>query len=132
MKTFTHKFVEFMPERLEPDVLYVSLRFSLVSHLCACGCGQEVVTPLSPKDWQLIFNGETVSLYPSIGNWAFKCRSHYWIEQNRAVRAPDIYGKDYEDAAEEYEREESLALKRGSITDRLWAMLKWTQFRKMK
>jgi len=38
-----------------------------------------VVTNLSPNGWQLIYDGQTVSLYPSIGNWNFKCRSHYWI-----------------------------------------------------
>ncbi|MEJ0010633.1 MAG: DUF6527 family protein [Alphaproteobacteria bacterium] len=45
----------------------------------------KVVTPISPTDWQLIFDGETVSLNPSIGNWSFKCRSHYWIKRNRIV-----------------------------------------------
>lgn len=130
MKTFTHRFVEFMPERLEPDVIYVSLRFSLVSHQCACGCGEEVVTPLSPRDWQLIFNGETVSLYPSIGNSNFECRSHYWVDQNRAVRAPESQSKDDEDASKESEGEwpRQSDLKHGSITDRLWAKLKWRRF----
>jgi len=51
-------------------------------HKCCCGCGNEVVTPLSPSDWQLTFNGETISLFPSIGNWSFPCRSHYWIRKN--------------------------------------------------
>ena len=53
--------------------------YGTVSHRCCCGCGREVVTPLTPTDWKLIFDGETVSLYPSIGNWNFPCRSHYWI-----------------------------------------------------
>src|SRR5947208_2497254 len=88
MKKFNHKFVEFMPEKLEPETVYVSTRFALVSHRCACGCGEEVVTPLSPTDWQLIFDGESISLYPSIGNWSFKCRSHYWIVQDRIKWAP--------------------------------------------
>jgi hypothetical protein len=48
-----------------------------------CGCGNEVVTPLSPTDWKLTFDGKTVSLYPSIGNWNFECQSHYWIKKNR-------------------------------------------------
>ena len=126
MKTFTHKFVDFMPERLQPDVIYVSLRFSLVSHQCACGCGEEVVTPLSPRDWQLIFNGETLSLYPSIGNWSFPCRSHYWIDQNRAVTALDsnyLTKEDLEirkDSVIRKESDEDYA----SVTDRLWARLK--------
>ena len=71
-----------MPEVLEDGVLYVSLTYGTVAHRCCCGCGREVVTPITPTDWKLIFDGETVSLYPSIGNWNFPCRSHYWIRQN--------------------------------------------------
>ena len=40
-----------------------------------------MVTPLSPTDWSLTYNGESISLSPSIGNWSFECRSHYWIEK---------------------------------------------------
>lgn len=77
------EFVEFIPERLENGVVYICIAFSTVVHLCACGCGMEVITPLSPAGWELTFNGETISLYPSIGNWAFPCRAHYWIVKNR-------------------------------------------------
>jgi hypothetical protein len=31
---------------------------------------------------------DTVSLDPSIGNWQFPCRSHYWIRRERIVWAP--------------------------------------------
>lgn len=124
MKTFNHKFVDVMPEKLEPDVIYVSLRFSLVSHLCACGCGEEIVTPLSPKDWQLIFNGETVSLYPSIGNWRLPCRSHYWIDQNRAAWAPKYQTPVPDESADELPVAKFDAMPKPSITDRLWARLK--------
>lgn len=123
MKKFAHKFVDYMPERLDPDVLYVSIRFALVSHSCACGCGEEVVTPLAPADWQLIFNGETVSLYPSIGNWNYKCRSHYWIRENNAVWIPKWDTKEGGTNPEYLEREsdeESM-----SVTDQLWAKLTW-------
>jgi hypothetical protein len=47
-----------------------------------------VVTPFTPKDWELRFDGETVSLSPSIGNWSFACQSHYWIRWNRIEWAP--------------------------------------------
>ena len=77
------QFVEFIPSTLQEGVLYVSIAYSTASHLCCCGCGQEVVTPLSPTDWKLVCDGETVSLEPSIGNWNFPCRSHYWIRNNR-------------------------------------------------
>jgi len=80
-----HKFVEFIPNELEDGILYVSITYTTLLHKCACGCGNEVVTPLSPSDWQLTFNGETISLFPSIGNWSFPCRSHYWIRKNKIV-----------------------------------------------
>jgi hypothetical protein len=83
VKTFTHRFVEFMPDRLEDGILYVSLQYSIVSHRCPCGCGEEVVVKLSPTDWKLTFDGESVSLHPSLGNWGLKCRSHYWIQNNQ-------------------------------------------------
>jgi len=82
MKTLQHKFVEFIPENIEADTLYISIAYCTAIHLCVCGCGNEVVTPLSPTDWELTFNGKTVSLSPSIGNWSFDCKSHYWIIKN--------------------------------------------------
>lgn len=77
-----HRFVEFIPKEIKDNVLYISIRFRTVVHKCACGCGIKTVTPLSPTDWKLIFDGKAVSLDPSIGNWAFPCQSHYWIRKN--------------------------------------------------
>ena len=87
MKTVQHKFVETIPNTLEEGVLYISTTYCTAIHKCVCGCGNEVVTPLSPKDWKLTFDGETVSLYPSIGNWNFECRSHYFIFNNNVKHA---------------------------------------------
>ncbi|MCE5190332.1 MAG: hypothetical protein LLG08_00895 [Actinomycetia bacterium] len=42
-----------MPQTLEPGRLYISKRFRTAAHLCACGCGGRVVTPLKPAKWQL-------------------------------------------------------------------------------
>jgi hypothetical protein len=78
-----HEFVEFIPEELKEGTIYVSIRFATASHSCCCGCGQKVVTPITPTDWKLVFDGKTISLDPSIGNWGFACRSHYWIRNNR-------------------------------------------------
>jgi len=85
-----HKFVEFIPAELEDGKIYISIRFATASHKCCCGCGSVVVTPISPTDWKLIFDGKSVSFYPSIGNWGFKCRSHYWIRNNQVEWAPEI------------------------------------------
>lgn len=76
---FDHRFVEYIPRDLEPAVLYVSLEYATAVHACACGCGGRVVTPLSPTEWTLLFDGETVGLWPSVGNWSFACESHYWV-----------------------------------------------------
>jgi hypothetical protein len=85
MKTsiLEHEFVVEFPAAPEPGVLYVSLEYGTALHMCCCGCGNRVVTPFSPRDWKLIFDGESVSLDPSIGNWSFPCRSHYWISGGR-------------------------------------------------
>jgi len=77
-----HKFVKHIPEVIEDGTVYVSIEFATVVHKCCCGCGYEVVTPLSPTDWQLIFDGQSISLEPSIGNWNMPCQSHYWIKND--------------------------------------------------
>lgn len=85
MSAIRPEFVEFIPQALAPGVLYISERYRTASHLCACGCGAKVVTPLSPADWQLTRRHDHVSLYPSIGNWNYACRSHYWIRDNKVI-----------------------------------------------
>jgi len=87
MKTIQHRFVEFIPEKLEEGILYISFEYCTAVHRCFCGCGNEVVTPISPTDWQLYFDGKTVSLKPSIGSWNLKCKSHYWITNNCIIIA---------------------------------------------
>lgn len=90
----SHKFVEFIPEHLKERTVYVSIRFATAVHKCCCGCGKEVVTPLSPTDWKLIFDGKTISLDPSIGNWSFKCRSHYLIKHNKVQWAHQLSSEE--------------------------------------
>jgi len=90
IRRLTPQFVEKFPERLEPGELYLAMEFATAVHLCACGCGNKVITPFSPTDWQMSFDGETVSLKPSIGNWSFRCRSHYWVRSGRVVWAGDM------------------------------------------
>lgn len=80
-----HEFVEYIPDEVSEGVLYVSMQYGTAVHKCCCGCGQEVVTPITPTDWQLIFDGESISLNPSIGNWSFECQSHYFIKQNKIM-----------------------------------------------
>ncbi len=80
--SISHEFVEYIPPELVEGVLYVSIPYATAIHLCACGCGNKVVTPISPVEWQFLYDGESVSLTPSIGNWEFPCHSHYWIRHD--------------------------------------------------
>lgn len=84
---FEHRFVEYLPEQMEEGVLYISMKYATAAHCCACGCGEEVITPFTPTDWSMTFNGKTISLSPSIGNWNFPCHSHYFIQHGRAIEA---------------------------------------------
>jgi hypothetical protein len=102
----TPEYVEFIPDRLEPAVLYVSRRYATAAHLCCCGCGLEVVTPLNPAKWSLSERDGAVSLHPSVGNWSFPCRSHYWIDGNgvrwagamSAAKIAEVKARDRRDA----------------------------------
>lgn len=89
MKTNTIRaeFVEFVPDLLDDGVLYISERYKTASHKCCCACGEEVVIPLGPADWSVRIDGGKVSMHPSIGNWRFRCRSHYVIWRDQVVWA---------------------------------------------
>ena len=101
------EFVQYIPQRPAPGVLYISRRYATALHLCCCGCGSEVVTPLNPAKWRLNEDGGAVSLSPSVGNWSLPCQSHYWIVGNRVrwsvTMAPEVIAavkaRDRRDAA---------------------------------
>lgn len=71
--------VHYMPKELKPGVLYVSEEFDAAAHLCACGCGSKIRTPLGPTEWSVEETADGPSLDPSVGNWQQVCKSHYWI-----------------------------------------------------
>lgn len=77
--------VHYIPRSLEPGILYVSEEFCAAVHLCACGCGAKVSTPLGPTEWKLQEVDQQPTLKPSVGNWQLPCQSHYWINCGRIV-----------------------------------------------
>lgn len=113
--TLTHEFVTYIPDQLAEGTAYVSIPYATVVHKCFCGCGNEVVTPISPTDWRLIFDGDSISLEPSIGNWNFECRSHYWIVNNR-VRWADSWSRARIEATRERDRQAKASYFRGAPT----------------
>jgi hypothetical protein len=100
-KRFRHKFTKFIPQELKEGVLYITVEYGTAVHLCPCGCGSRVVTPLTPTDWELRFNGKEVSLSPSIGNWSFPCKSHYWIIRNKVRWARRWSDEEIQEGREE-------------------------------
>lgn len=88
IKRLEPRFLAHFPEHLEEGVLCISEEFSLTAHKCCCGCGEDVILKLGPAKWRLTKESDgTVSLDPSVGNWNYACRSHYWIEHNEVLEA---------------------------------------------
>lgn len=83
-KYYETVFVDRMPMELKEGVLYVAPQFDCALHKCMCGCGEVVSTPLVKEvGWEWTFDGEHVSLSPSIGNYHQKCNSHYFLEDGK-------------------------------------------------
>ena len=84
-RTMKPEFVKYIPDSLKDGVLYISFRYETAAHKCPCGCGEAVITPITPISWSLTWDGKSVSLSPSIYNRSFQCKSHYWIIKNKVV-----------------------------------------------
>lgn len=87
IKKLSLRFVKIIPDHIEAGVLYISMEYRFSRHSCGCGCGEIIDIIFSPTDWKMIFDGSTVSITPSIGNWSYHCKSHYWITKNIIVFA---------------------------------------------
>jgi hypothetical protein len=117
-----------MPKELESGVLYVSKEFSTAAHVCPCGCGSKVRTPLGPTDWQLDEGAGGPTLYPSIGNWQQPCKSHYWIE-NGTIEWAEPWSKERVERSRQGQDDRSRRYyaelrSKGGVLSRLWRALK--------
>ncbi len=86
MTSVIPEFVEYIPadgKDLVPGLVYISMKHKTVVHLCPCGCGQLSEFMLDPIRFRMEYDGISVTFDPSIGNSNLKCRSHYWIRENR-------------------------------------------------
>jgi hypothetical protein len=81
-------YCETIPEVLEEGILYISYKYGMAIHLCACGCKQHCVTGLQPywnTGWSIQDNEGLITLRPSIGNWEGEnpYHAHYFITNNK-------------------------------------------------
>ena len=121
--------VHYMPKELDSGVLYVAERFGAVAHLCACGCGSKVRTPLGPTEWSLEETDNGPTLRPSVGNWQQACQSHYLITRGEVIWAERWTPEQIADGQyceEECRREyyDALYRKRGGVLHRVWRWIK--------
>jgi len=74
-----------IPEDLKNGIIYISEKFKIAIHLCACGCGEKSVTPLGINEWILTKNDNKITLRPSIGNWSGEkpYHAHYFVTSNK-------------------------------------------------
>ena len=117
--------VHYMPRDLSPGVLYVSEEFGAAAHLCACGCGTKVRTPLGPTEWSLEETDDGPTLRPSVGNWQLTCQSHYLITGGEVVWAQRWTVEEIADGRRREEKHrltyyDSLDRKHRSLVRRLW------------
>lgn len=101
MKTLRQEIIEpiycdpYLPsyEELEPNKLYICLKFNGTKHLCFCGCGTECYLNINEelrdsegnlidKGWSFKDENGKVTLSPSILQ-RFACKSHYIITKNK-------------------------------------------------
>lgn len=80
-------FVETIPKDLEDGILYISRKFEIAIHLCACGCKEKTVTPIGGPHggWALTEIEGKITLRPSIGNFKGEnpYHAHYYITNNK-------------------------------------------------
>jgi hypothetical protein len=88
-------------EKLEFGKIYVSRKFGVAIHLCACGwCCNETVTPFHEHRhdiWQLMSApGQPVTLEGSIGNYNMPCKSHYFVRNGKVewLSGLDCFGNE--------------------------------------
>lgn len=121
--------VQYMPKELKPGILYVSEEFGAAAHLCACGCGSKIRTPLGPTEWAIEETDRGPTLRPSVGNWQQVCQSHYWIYRGE-IKWADKWTPEQIAAGRRLEEErrcayyDALNLQRGGVLQRFWCWVK--------
>jgi len=115
--------VKYLPRELAPGILYVSEEFAVAGHVCACGCGNKVITPLGAAEWKFTERNRRPTLHPSVGNWQLPCRSHYVIAEGQ-IRWLNEWSDEQVAAgrrAEEQQRQAYYASRaRRNLWQRIW------------
>lgn len=122
--TIVPEFVERVPTNIEQGVIYISTSVNTAIHLCPCGCKTEIVIPLDPDEWSFTYDGETITLYPSVGVWGAECKSHYWIKKSKVEWSRMYSNTEIEEvrASERRQKSDKSTQDKGAKS---WWRLKW-------
>ena len=85
-KVLRPEFVQSIPTgSRKPGEIVVSCRYNVASFLCPCGCGAAMDIIFRPYRWRMEWDGEHLSICPSISSPRLACKSHYWITRNEVI-----------------------------------------------
>lgn len=83
---FNTVYIDSLPLRndMKENTIYVSKKTWQSSHLCACGCGEEVLTPNIVGGWSyFVDEDDNLTMRPGIHNDI--CKSSYEIRKGYAI-----------------------------------------------
>jgi len=86
IKEYKTHYVDSLPKRenMKVNTIYVSEKTWMSSHLCACGCGEEVITPFIRGGWNYyIDDNDSITISPSIV--CESCSTSYKIHKGYAI-----------------------------------------------
>ena len=116
-----------MPKQLFSGILYVSDEFKVAAHLCPCGCGNKIITPITPVNWIFTEYNNTPTLSPSISNWQLPCKSHYWITKGNIAWS---YKLSKDEATKSWKEEEKTRM--AFYENREYSIKKLSAFQRIK
>ena len=91
---YTPEFVESFPTPLDAWGL---LHLPRVQHLrppVRLRLWQRGRHPTLPAQWSFTYDGDSISVRPSVGNWSFACKSHYVINKGHVRWARGFFSDE--------------------------------------
>ena len=86
LKEYKHKFIRYMPDKIQPGIIYITVFYGQITFRCPCVRGEVIKRILKPgqvNPFWFEFDGHTVTLGPQIVS--VQCQTHFRIINNKVV-----------------------------------------------
>ncbi len=87
------EYVDLMPEKLDPDTIYISDEYQSCQFICPCGCNQRTHIPFIRKGtrgeshlWTLS-DSDGITLKPSLRQMT--CKAHFFLNNSKVTYCSD-------------------------------------------